>query len=79
MSRVAQLCIVCRDDQIRHHRQFTAPCDRVAMYLSNRNFCHIPEIHLNVRNLLHAGTYAHDEGSPLFVDGFVRTLLFTAG
>ena len=58
-------------DHVGHHRHLTAAGEGVAVQLGDRDLGHVPVVHLDVGDLLHAGAHVPEQAAALVVDGAV--------
>ena len=68
---MAELGILRGDDEVGHHGELAAAGEGVAVDLRDGDLGHVPEVHLDVGDLLHAGADAHHQAASARIDGLV--------
>src|SRR6185437_8241327 len=67
VARVADLGIVGGDHQVSQHGQLGPAGQAEPVQLGDGHLTHVPEVHLDVDNLLHGSPGAHDQPTALLV------------
>ena len=63
---MAKLSVISGDNEVGHHGEFTATSDGVAVDAGDGDLRHVPEVHVDIGYLLHAGADTHHEAAAVF-------------